>query len=1141
MTISWAKFVEGAGGGHAVFTFFVAGMPWAVSTEDITLTTTERRRMFGARSVTVPSIDGTTVFPADSLDVVPLLNDIGKQTIELSYAEGKLDDGSWNIEIADDLPGVDWTYTDRTVWGLEGLSTLPNPLIDPTIRSAILSQTLESDNAQTTMYIENDYDDRLYDYIAAAIAAEEPAYIWVGNELVIPVASLTSTGTHEFSVIIWRAFLRTKGQGHQVDTANKSIYVADAPINGIGTSRPCYVWAIGLDKDGNHITDPALIRHGTINGRIRRDGKGKYKVACDPWWQQLDGDLKSTQKKGSLRGYFFSRGDTGTGKYNTYDYRPNSGHGHMAIWEFNSSTYTAKTLWLCDNDSNVYFDTYSDLEQAVQNELDLMAASSSTWGSDNLLCEYVLTDDGLQHLTDGIYASDEDDASFVTGLLPWLLGWNPPNSILSDDWALSKLNNCADDIARHTTTIDSGFFNTRSYFRRVFWTNSKVVPMANSDGVMYMPGLGEDVMYGPPWRSTYIYQWGHHSDSPDMGAFEYVVGTGWRTREVRLDGGRAYFILPDGDPSGVANSKVYVDHSYDVSSLTDLSVVYIGSRDIKRGGGSYQKGGRLPTAGYMDLDSIDAANNALNISPSVFPNYDGKYRTQIRFFDGGAEKFPTRVGGCLFYIPAANTDGDPYPVYYAASLSTLKLSTIFKSFLDVTGGVELVDQLLYDKVADIQDETFGGARETYSSIDWDSMDNVCQPITESHYYRCFFVNDELNLMSSLSNELLLHGVMPQWVWDGEKDQYMMKFQRINDALVTAARLYGRKINTGSKRVYSTTRGDHFAHMRYNKVNLKFNYSAAAEDYKAKVTFKDPFATDISNGEKAMDVEVDFSTFSQEKPDNSHISTGKDALAAVTSDIDPITAEEFSDVSNFFINAVVRHMSYPLPVQRIKTNLYSSINYCVGQSVVITDATAINPFDGSRGINNWPALIVKQSIDYGRGECEIEYQLLPLGVYEIAPSVRIKTSTITDANNIAITDIHEHKYHDIILSGQTQITNINDLMFFDCYYLNPQDNTMTLDTDCGCSNYYCTVFEADSTAPVVYEDVEIKSVDPTAKTATLTKTGIGSTWNTGKEYVVIYADWDNANLQDCQKKYIYIANGDGILNDGVSSITGRRWI
>ena len=39
---------------------------------------------------------------------------------------------------------------------------------------------------------------------------------------------------------------------------------------------------------------------------------------------------------------------------------------------------------------------------------------------------------------------------------------------------------------------------------------------------------------------------------------------------------------------------------------------------------------------------------------------------------------------------------------------------------------------------------------------------------------------------------------------------------------------------------------------------------------------------------------------------------------------------------------------------------------------------------------------------------------------------------------------------------------------------------------------------------------------------------------------LYADWDGGNLADAQKRWIFFAQENGLLDDGSSTMIGRPW-
>jgi len=296
-----------SGNARIEYIWHVGGMPWAVSTSQQlinNLTSAHRRHMFGDEPDTLPD---TGTYFADHVDIYPLLQRPGKQTVTLHDAEAELTGGGWDVEIAN-LPVVpSWPYSKRTnIHGLEGLQAIANPLSDGGIDNAVLDADVTK--LSSAVKITEDIGGNLETAFTAA-SSSAPKVIWVGQECI--AANGWAAGSNSATIGAgWRGLLRSKQQSHYTNkSSSTSTRVCDAPLNGIG-NRPCYLWAFVVDVDGVPLDDePAKLRFGKVSSDISSQDDGSlYRVKCLPWWAWMDHELEGTSGVGQLKKYYFSKG-----------------------------------------------------------------------------------------------------------------------------------------------------------------------------------------------------------------------------------------------------------------------------------------------------------------------------------------------------------------------------------------------------------------------------------------------------------------------------------------------------------------------------------------------------------------------------------------------------------------------------------------------------------------------------------------------------------------------------------------------------------------------------------------------------------------------------------------------------------------
>jgi hypothetical protein len=116
--------------------------------------------------------------------------------------------------------------------------------------------------------------------------------------------------------------------------------------------------------------------------------------------------------------------------------------------------------------------------------------------------------------------------------------------------------------------------------------------------------------------------------------------------------------------------------------------------------------------------------------------------------------------------------------------------------------------------------------------------------------------------------------------------------------------------------------------------------------------------------------------------------------------------------------------------------------------------------------------------------------------------------------------------------------LTDLAYFDCYRI--IGGVPVLDVSCSCDPYRVMLIERYTDTPAVHRDLQIANIDLAAGTFDLVGAGLDAAFVPG-EYVLLFEGWGNANLQPCQRHWLYHADEDKLLIDSAAVETaGKGW-
>ncbi len=1089
------------GAGETAYVWYCAGMPWAVSSRPVTLTNAQRRRMFGFQNLSATYSDA---YPADDVEVAPYLMPPGEQTIRMLDTQAQLQGGDWTIEISDRNPGVDWDYTSRELFGLEGLHTMPDARVDDGMSSALLNTSLDWND--TSLSIKDDWGDKLHTEITTNHGNSKPTYLWIGSECVATSGAPGATSGQAFTVGITRGMYKTRPSNHLVDYANvRNLRIATAPIGGLAAARQSYLYAIPVDSDGVPTTaNIALVRHGPVTSRTTFSN-GKFRIRCGPWWKWLDTNIRLDMFSGQLRGYYLTRGNSDT------DDQINNA-GHMYIWEWDSGAWARRVMWLIADpgagaSDAKWFADWGQLREAIQAELDAMVAAgvggTTANGSDGLEHKHRCDEYTISQLVTET-GDKQDTVSYLGGPIPWLLGLGAPNIEHRAYWSENMRKD--EPFYQQSYPLAARYF---AHLRRCAY-----------DGEYYEETDGDDTIYspdvsaiGPDYRAQYVYQWDWRDET------SIYMGNVGEPIDV--------FPVPDGYGG---NPDLYVDSTYNLDLIDTAIDLTIGSRKVRIDG--------KRTLSKAPISSVDTTNRKIVISN--YGSTSNPFATNLPMIErsiSSADPGPFKQGHLLAYIPAFHPNGDPWMLSQSLSLRSYNLKSIFQTlFHDSSPPLEMAWQLRMNHIPDLYEYSVNGSTEQFATIDWDSWDDVVTKFSDQQYYELTF-DKEMNILDLMTEELKLHGVCPTWEYDSDDHQYRMRFRHMGVIEPSRAYADGRTLDDSDREVYAISAGELAGEAMYTSVDAQTHYvPGTSADYLLKPRAQTQDAWEVQGGRpRSLDIKSKITKFaSVAQWENSQTSD-----FAVQTDLEdqPWFQELVQELREHLGVTVLAHGMLPMPELAAKSNLGPSVKHGVGTSLLITDPTARNAYNlGTIGTSDWPGIVSEVRTNLAEGKTRVKYRLGYAGTFNIAPACEITASTHT-AHSVSVTAVTANAFSNLF--GRT------DLSYFADYSFNPAvgGDLVTESTD----TFYVNVYERSDSTDVTagkdglfFSEVAVSNVDVSAGTCTLSKTGIGSTWDDSATYVMVYAYWDGGNLADAQRRWIYLAQNNGLLDDGSSTMVGRPW-
>lgn len=1136
MTIELYNALVDGGGARVAYVFFIAGLPYAFCNRSeavsiLSSDTTNRRLMFG----NAESFDST--YRADSIPIFPtLLTQNLSQKITHSESKGRLSGGDWSVEIVLEEPGVSWTHrnSDTGIYGYDGLSTIPDSQFDSGIGRARLSRHCIADD--TYLYIKNDIGSRLKTRIDELEATKQlPLYI--GTELLEVKGHLDNyepqTERRDVRLtVVTRGILKTPVQHFFVDDkATSNILISDAPLGG-AAGRPAYLYALPLNNDLDDTAgDPFLISQGRVRPRIDHNND-TLTVNCTSWWEQLDTRMKTpSPSECHLKRFYFQKPDVPTGvtisEWNHYKMMP-----HLLIYEPDADGdiaidgVTPRIIWLCGSETAhagthyASFESEDEVLDALNSELEACAdagfGNTTANGSDGTTYHY-----GIAGMRMVLISDDADHiGAWVGGTLPWIMNLG----LIQEDGMkvyTEEIPGNIQNFNNFTYVFGPNFSNTA--WERIRHEYLRWIPVKGDPDY----GLGNSILgkhveeilrerlrlkktawlqdhkivlsnFEKPWnlRAAYFYQYLWTENTAEIGDDEILIHWPW--------------------PTDNGNERAYLHPVDNPDDFDDVDEIQIGRPD----GLQYHVG--VAAGGIQDPTS-----------GAPYFEIDGKWIFREDVGEGGefAAETITKApgmsrGDCLFWLPICGPD--PWPITMSSTFAPRYFKgadhSLYKILRGIFGAndIECPTRLNITHIPGaIDDDDVVWSDETHSDhsavIDWEQLNRLLKSITLD-FVSSLTITPEDNLLKIFTESLRIYGIAPTWEPDATDKMFKMRFRTLESINASQAISLGHVIDTEMIARNTDIKTNYFSERIANKFEIQVNYNPVDKQYKSTFLFWDQMTDNMSG----------------------HVDS-KITIKSKLHHVDPRVKEtEEWDKFLFHYSSLTKYLGQPQPELHMTCALSAALTLGAGVPAVVTCPWVKNPFSGVLGLTEQPVLITSIGMDWAKARCSITARLGLKQSYGWAPSVLLAANTTTIEGgggelSVVLTSSEDHVYS----PDESHVPR--DLFYLDCYRFLAGTYVAK---SCSCSDYKVLASRTDDTSfspwPFTVSDVDIDA-------RTFTLTGSTASWDVTKEHVLRYAAWDDADLQTCQRNYVFgaLCADDGsnphCLVDDDSNVTdGREW-
>ena len=1109
------------GGGRFAHLWHVAGYPWAVTDDaglidalsnygaDATVQAA-RKRLFGSNSWTGGGAG--TVTPAYTVPIFPGLIVDCNVSWRMNESGGIIDGGNWSVKIEDRILGHEWEHAvdGDEIWGLEGLHRVAN-LQDSLVNGwgwigqQLLRNTGGYTPSQIRMNEQSTGGSILYDRVAS-LTGDEYVKLWMNHEC-IAVDGVDGTAPNYYLDMVdlgnldsARGLYRSRPQDHFIgNLAGLNPVIADVPGSVIG--HYCWLYTIPLTDDGElRLTpdgEPMIVEElgGVISPNISTESSIttipiRDKTAAVEHLISLEA---SEAVETNLRGFVFTRGDVGSD--DLVEIRTRWQQPHLTICEF-AFDFNETMTDLYRNEVGDGWRKSGDIFGGVEELPDVQfwkeryiwlcdRNSTITFETaqdvmDALNHELALCTAGWPSYSESTrltqnYLITKNDSGYCLG------------QFIGTDWddeekyayvyknLLSFITGPIAWIFNLGTPYnsDENIYTEFSDKKMIAWEHMETCAR---DATLPIESLERDGRY---WmRANKDKEYSKGNVNKDTKSFaDYYISYPWKDNAS---------LIPDRlDPFPSEYAPRHAgNYLPPKSEYDDVSKFYLRNEtsvDDWAQGEIFSLG--LPDEerrGPVLIGEVDTIS-----ASSIFDLKEVVPDASLSFSPD--DNVPP-VGYSLFYLPMIDGDTDPHRFSKGLSAEDDSLSGIFRAILgESISGISLAKEIQLSSCP-----FFTTTGDFISSIDWNSLDEL-PSIVSSYKIPRKKITD--NIFDLMKHELMFHAATMVREFDYEDLMWKFRFRHIGAIDGSKAVIGGLKL-LGDKALPGSPVEDHGACDIYNALKIA-DFNILITNYGSSyVGFTERRILEINPS--MSDVHLENSLF-------------------------------FAMQAPYFYKEMLTALSSPTVEQQKGTTIIYSL-FPVGREILVTDSTARRPFTHSLGLDLQPALVVATSWNYRNGSGTITYRVGGARghgtiSYGYAPACWLRSGNFSKSVGEWSGSPNDHEFTD-------SNSQPKDVFFFDCFDLSDRNNPIAR-TDCSCGDYAVWAIEIDT-----YDWTPLPftcSVD--ADTEEITLTGDTTDIDEGKDYIIVFQDYDN--LEDCQKYWIMHADDNNTI--GTAVVAANRWV
>jgi hypothetical protein len=1096
-----------SGSGKFAQVYYIAGMPWAITDSPelaTNITTAYRRKLFGSNPAGV-----TPTYPADTVQILTTLDpNTGIQTSEYDNKQ-KLKVGGWKVSFDSNNIGTDFSdYYAGDVFGLLGLDVVPR-ISESNVFFGELDSEWPTPGAADDLKFTDEAG--LIDYVDTQISANNFAAVWMKDQCL----GLYSKAGPTNGVVTYKAksiFRSKKEYLFPTDADNKTTRIFSAPVRGI-VGKPAWVFLVELDRDGTlgeASADPIMYRQGQVQANPSQSGE-TWTVSHTGLTGWLNVEVPNPRLRGSIRGFCLSRGSETGGERDTGQ-KP-----HFTLVESGSADATLKIGWLCAQGTTVYFDTIEDLADAFYSEI--INENYSTFPNP---VEFTYTQEG----TEIKFSGDKSTNKFVlmSGVVPFILGtgyvYEIQNADIRKEWSTfwpSELS----PVEYPTTVVDTGALTQAGLWRNIFlWDSAE-------DRVGFYP----DYVDEDSWqqvvknnlKANYFWQWDWSSGLrgiPDADIQEALIRKPYKYRSgfiplpdlANIGGGtdldERIFVNTDADVNAIPTDAINIGDPSNMSNVFnpgdnpiflggEYAFVLEGEVSGKGLDVDYGPAGTNEGVGYLEF-TADATTGGHLLTPGDAGTYDA----------------PIMYGTSLYYMPAIH-DKDPWPLSDQRTAFYDKPSNLFKSLLGTTG-LGMRNSGMITHIPDLVGDVGATGDDDRTLIDFDQLDKYADEIYPDATYKIQYPEDEsqtgsgstrIKLGDALNNLLFSLGLRATWEYRESQRAWMMGFAKIEPVnlgkVATSGRIFNESVIAQGTPVYKHAE---------QKVMESLNWTGFIESQLTTFNIESDINLAASEAIKIKDIIGDYKN----------------------------TFDVFQTLVRLY-----QYFVFPYAVQKFSVTPKGLAMAALGREVEMDWRALKFPKTGQRNSGEDQVGII-QKLGVSLNKCDVSINIEEHATRGISPAFFFDTDNASlSSTTLTITENVANDYLSLTPADQYFVDPTSGLLdhaMFDCYFFNDGTNALELRTDCGCSNYRCTVFERGTrslTASGASRNVwhgEITSVAVTGTGQVVIELDDATNFSDsdGTSYVVEFGNHDHADTQTCQKKYYSVwgdEDGYNIDSDG----------